>query len=795
MIASAAMAETKSGDEPRRLADFLRQRHDEILKRWERDVSRLRPAKFLSRPALLDHIPDFLRQLADFVSASRDHHSTVPPQQFPVVHAIERLDVGYDLDEVVAEYAILRECITTLAQAEGSPSLLSAELPRLHNALDLAIAASVERYSKTRERTLKALDRISTAALGEREIEGFLPKTLAALLETTPSVDSASILLIENGRLHVRAAAGLASSPGNAPSLARGECFAGRVWESGQPQAIRDAQSDPGVTTDVIQRRGTRAMYGVPLHFGTDLIGVAMMGSSSSYQFSHDDLLLFRTAASRVAALIAHARLDEAVRRQNATHESILSALGDLGEGFAILEDERAVVVNDALCRIVGRPQDEILALPSVLDLIAPGQRESMRGTLSLRLLGDGSQGGRVEATLLHKDGHDVEVELGVKRKTTGRVVIVVRDVTDRKILERERAEQRARLETVLRILPVGIVIAEAPSGKLILGNEEAQRLWGGSVDAPSAGSYHVYEGYWPDGRRVGTDEWPLARAVRAGETTPGEEIHVVGADGTRRITELKAAPVRDAWGAVVAGVVTLVDVTDRKRSEEELRAALVFRDQILNILAHDLRQPLSVVSTSAEMLLRKEALKDYQPVLLRQMRNVERMDRMIRDLLDYARARRGGGLPIARKQADLRAVLRQAIESNETVHPGRQVVVDCQGDCTGLFDADRMLQVFVNLIDNAVAYSPKDTRIDVALEDQGAALAARVHNLGDPIPPERLATIFEPFRRGTSAANPGGLGLGLFIVQQIVAAHGGTVAVTSTREDGTTFALRLPRS
>jgi PAS domain S-box-containing protein len=789
------MAETIPGDEPRRLADFLRQRHDQILERWERDVSRLRPAKFLSRPALLDHIPDFLRQLADFVSASRDRHSTVLPQQFPIVHAIERLDVGYDLDEVVSEYAILRECISTLAQAEASPSLLSAELPRLHNALDLAIAASVERYSKTRERTLKALDRISTAALGVREIEGFLPKTLAALLETTPSIDAASILLIENGRLRVRASAGLAASPQDAPLLARGECFAGRVWDAGQPQAIRDAQSDLAVTTDIIQRRGTHAMYGVPLHFGADLIGVAMMGSSTTYQFSHDDLLLFRTAASRVAALIAHARLDEAVRRQSATHESILSALGDLGEGFAILEDERVVEVNDALCRIVGRSQDEIRALPSVIELITPDQRESLRETLSHRFRADAPQEGLVEAALMHKAGHDVEVELGVKRKATGRVVLVVRDVTDRKALERERADQRARLETVLRILPVGIVIAEAPSGKLVLGNEEAQRLWGRDLDEPSVESYRAYEGYWPDGRRVGADEWPVVRAVRAGEATPAEEIHILGADGTRRITEMKAAPIRDAKGAVVAGVVTLVDVTDRKRNEEELRAALMFRDQILNVLAHDLRQPLSVVGTSSETLLRKEALKDYHPVLLRQIRSVKRMDRMIRDLLDYARARPGTGFPIERKQADLGAVQRLAVESIETVHPGRQIVVASRGDCTGLFDADKIVQVFVNLLENAVAYSPKDTPIDVSLEEEGAVIGARVHNLGDPIPPERLATIFEPFRRGTSASNPGGLGLGLFIVQQIVAAHGGTVGVTSTREGGTTFSLRLPKS
>ncbi|HZX64156.1 MAG TPA: GAF domain-containing protein, partial [Myxococcales bacterium] len=322
--------------EPRRLADFLRARHDDILARWEREVSRLRPARFLSRPALLDHIPDFLRQLSDYVSATRDGVAVVPPQEFPIVHAIERLDVGYDLDEVVAEYAVLRECLTTVAYSEGAPARLSGELPVLHKAIDQAIAASVERYSKTRERTLKALDRISTAALGVREIEAFLPRTLHALLETTPSIDSASILVVQDGRLHVKAAAGNALQPGSAPALARGESLAGHVWETQRPQAVRDAQTDPRVTSDIIHRHGTRAMYGVPLHFGTELIGVALIGSSSASEFSHDDQLFFRTAVNRMAALVAQARLDDAVRRQNAMNESILSALGDLGEGFAV---------------------------------------------------------------------------------------------------------------------------------------------------------------------------------------------------------------------------------------------------------------------------------------------------------------------------------------------------------------------------------------------------------------------------------------------------------------------------
>src|SRR4051812_51509 len=220
----------------RRLGDFLRTRHDEIIAAWEQAVRRLRPAAFLERPVLLDHMPEFLAQLADFISDARVHPDAPPPGEFPAIHALERLDLGYDLSEVVSEYAILRQCITTLAQGQGTPALVSAEMPRLHDAIDFAITASVLRYSTARERTMRALDRISTAALTVSEdVEKFLRETLDALLETTPAIDSASILLLERGELVVKASAGMAAPPESAPHLKAGECFAGLVWKAGAP--------------------------------------------------------------------------------------------------------------------------------------------------------------------------------------------------------------------------------------------------------------------------------------------------------------------------------------------------------------------------------------------------------------------------------------------------------------------------------------------------------------------------------------------------------------------------------
>src|SRR5207249_3391654 len=118
---------------------------------------------------------------------------------------------------------------------------------------------------------------------------------------------------------------------------------------------------------------------------------------------------------------------------------------------------------------------------------------------------------------------------------------------------------------------------------------------------------------------------------------------------------------------------------TGRKRAEEELRSTLAFRDRLLDILAHDLRQPLSVVGTSAAMLLRQEGLEDHAHVFARQLRNVERMDRLIRDLLDYARTRQGAGIPIRRQPVDLRELVQQAIDSIQTLHSDREITVRCE--------------------------------------------------------------------------------------------------------------------
>ena len=268
-----------AGHHERRLADFIRDRREGILAAWEAQARELRPARDLGRLALLDHMPQFLDELAAYIDESRAGHDPPPPEAVPQIHALERLNEGYNLSEVVAEYGALRGCLTELVVREAAPALRSVEMPRLHQAIDKAIACSVVRFSMARERTLKALDRISTAALANPDVKDFLDETLRVLLETTAAIDSVTVLLLEDGVLRVRAAAGVAQAPGAAPSVRIGECFAGRIAEARVPMAARDASNDERVTTDIIARSGTRGLYGVPLLLGEELIGVALMGS------------------------------------------------------------------------------------------------------------------------------------------------------------------------------------------------------------------------------------------------------------------------------------------------------------------------------------------------------------------------------------------------------------------------------------------------------------------------------------------------------------------------------------
>ncbi len=257
--------------------------------------------------------------------------------------------------------------------------------------------------------------------------------------------------------------------------------------------------------------------------------------------------------------------------------------------------------------------------------------------------------------------------------------------------------------------------------------------------------------------------------------------------------------------GAIDAAMNTVAVEMDRaarahlEADKERLRQEGEFRERFIAILGHDLRDPLAaIVSGTGLLLQRGDTPEESARVVRRILAGAERMGRMINDLLDLTRARGGGHLPVAPQPMDFHALCRQVIEELRLSHPTRSITLSARGkNKMGDGDPDRMAQVAQNLLGNALAYSPPDTDVRVVIDEEGPDVRLQVSNVGAPIAPEELTRIFEPFARGAHPehASTHGLGLGLFIANEIVKAHGGSIDVTSSPVDGTTFTVSLPRA
>jgi len=246
--------------------------------------------------------------------------------------------------------------------------------------------------------------------------------------------------------------------------------------------------------------------------------------------------------------------------------------------------------------------------------------------------------------------------------------------------------------------------------------------------------------------------------------------------------------------------VGAVVDATERKRATQVMERDAAFRERFVAILAHDLRMPLASLRLGSQMLSRSSVTTVVAKELGGRIEaTAQRMERMIGDLLDFTRSRQGGGMPVTLVEADLEPICRSVVEEVRIAAPGRLIVFESQGDARCHCDEGRLQQIVSNLVSNAIDYSPESSTVRVMLRTGEKDLTLEVQNEGRAIPEETLASLFNPFRRGasesTSSRGSRGLGLGLYIVEQIAAAHGGTVAARSDDQNGTRFVVTFPRS
>jgi PAS domain S-box-containing protein len=354
------------------------------------------------------------------------------------------------------------------------------------------------------------------------------------------------------------------------------------------------------------------------------------------------------------------------------------------------------------------------------------------------------------------------------------------------RLLEAERGARR-RAEQALAQLDA--IVANAPLGVAFLDRDMRYRRVNRSLAELNGIAMEDHLGRTPrelfPGLPVDALEAQFRDVLATGAPLVDVEISGEGRaePGRRRVTLASWYPVR------VSGEVHGVGVLVREVTAE--RDAQEFQRHVLAVVGHDLRNPLSAIHGLAALLRRRGG--DAAPPLLDRLQySAQRMEGIIRDLLDYANVRRGVGVPMAPRPCDVAEICRAIALECEAAHPGREVRVGGAGSTACTWDPERVAQLLGNLVGNALRHGEQGGVVEVRWSGGEHDVAIAVANRGAPIPPSVVARMFEPFERGGGGGS--GLGLGLFIARQIALAHGGRIDVRSSAEDGTVFTVVLPR-
>ena len=303
------------------------------------------------------------------------------------------------------------------------------------------------------------------------------------------------------------------------------------------------------------------------------------------------------------------------------------------------------------------------------------------------------------------------------------------------------------------------------------------------------------------------------AEVVKTAATRHGADRAESGFTTDQMVSEYRAlrASVIRLW-AKTQGEATSDDLEDLTRFNEAIDQALAesivrytqdldnSKEMFLAILGHDLRTPIGAIMMSSQFMLETGELREpHLELATRIERSAKRMNQMVGALLDFTRSRLGGGIPIEREHMNMGKAVHDVAGEICALYPSRKVQIDARGSLDGEWDCPRVTQVLTNLIGNALEHGD-NTAVTVDVHGDADEVIVEIHNRGAAIPSEQLKGLFNPMKKSDLTGNVGGtgptgnLGLGLYIAERIVHAHKGRIDVESSEEDGTRFAVSLPR-
>jgi signal transduction histidine kinase/CheY-like chemotaxis protein len=644
--------------------------------------------------------------------------------------------------------------------------------------------------------------------------------------------------------------------------MPQGTGISGLAVREGRPVATADLLADPRIAMTAefrarLARAPFRSALGLPLVVQERVLGALVVADRPGRVFGDAEVRVAQSFADQAALALERAQLYEEAQRGRREAEVIaevarqLSAALDLGVVLQRVVDAAREVTGSDLAHIALRDEGSDIM---TLRYWAGARYE---GHQTFRVEPGKGVGGQVLATgrpfrsqnyasdaRISKDyvttieAEGIVASMAVPIHIEGRVdgLLFVdnrayRPFTDRdeaalvrladhagiairnaRVLSREQSEH-ALLDTVLRQMPAGVVIAEAPSGRLLLGNEQVAEIWRAPFrPAEGLAQWSRPKAFHPDGRAYRPEEWPLGRSILAGEVVTGEEIEFLRGDSTRGTLRVSSAPIRNPDGRIVAGVSTFYDVTEQKRAAAEreqllareqaaradAEAANRAKDEFLAMLGHELRNPLFAIMNATSVLRRGEADAEHAGQLRGIIdRQAQHLSRLVDDLLDVSRLT-SGKITLRRATVNLEDIAEGALAAlGQAGRTGQHTVVRDLEPVAVEGDPTRLEQIVGNLLDNAFKYTPPGGRIRLAVRATETDAVVSVADTGAGIDPAILPRIFDLFvqAEGPLDRGRGGLGLGLTLVRRLVELHGGSVAAMSPGPgQGSEFVVRLPR-
>ncbi len=357
-------------------------------------------------------------------------------------------------------------------------------------------------------------------------------------------------------------------------------------------------------------------------------------------------------------------------------------------------------------------------------------------------------------------------------------------------LLDRVQGHYR-RMQSVIQTIPEAVMVARPPHGAIVASNAAARRMFGilpdGHPDQRRVDQLQVYDDSGKDGQT------PILRALHEGVVVTSVELTVRLPDGRIIPVVASAAPLRADDGSIDAVVGIFQDVGPLKEAER-------LRDEFISIVSHELRSPLTPIRGFAQVVardLQREGHHEQHVGFLHTLqRHVDRMTRLVDDLLDVSRLR-AGRLQILRNKTDLVDLIRTVVESRNQASEHHAIVFETLFDqLVVVVDGDRIHQVLDNLVGNALKYaSPGNIVVGLRTIGAGSFVEITVSDEGPGIPSNERAQLFTPFYRSRSASESAvpGLGLGLYISHELVEAHNGSIKVGETSGGGTVFTILLP--